>query len=83
MVAAAEASATRRRTAVEAAASATTMRTTTASAAVATATMLCECGTRRRNECNPKKRRKEEFKKCRPCHVFASTNNRSNQQRRR
>src|SRR3984957_12511071 len=56
---------------VEAASSATAMETTTASSAVATATVLSECGTRRANECNPKKRRKEEFKKCRPCHVFA------------
>lgn len=69
-------------TAVKTTATATTVKTTAASTTVeaaasaatmgtATATMLSECGTRRGNERNPKKRRKEEFKKCRPCHVFA------------
>ena len=59
-------------TAVETAASASTVGTaTTAATAVATATVLSECRTRRGNERNPKKRRKEEFKKCRPCHVYA------------
>jgi len=56
---------------VEAASTATAVGTTTASATVATAAVLSECRTWRGNERNPKKCSEEEFKKCRPCHVFA------------
>jgi hypothetical protein len=56
---------------VEAASATATVGAATATTAVTTATVLSECRTRRGNERNPKKRRKEEFKKCRPCHVYA------------
>ena len=58
-------------TTVKAASATASMRAATATSAVTAATVLSECGTRRGNERNPKKRRKEEFKKCRPCHVYA------------
>jgi hypothetical protein len=56
---------------VEAASASATVGAASATTAVTTATVLSECRTRRGNERNPKKRRKEEFKKCRPCHVYA------------
>jgi hypothetical protein len=85
VVAATEAAAARRGTAMKTAAPTTVVATATttvkaasatasmraATTAVTAATVLSECGTRRGNERNPKKRRKEEFKKCRPCHVYA------------
>jgi hypothetical protein len=58
-------------TTVKAASATASMRAATATTAVTAATVLSERGTRRGNERNPKKRRKEEFKKCRPCHVYA------------
>jgi hypothetical protein len=85
VVAATEAAAARRGTAMKTAAPTAVVATATttvkaasatasmraATTAVTAATVLSECRTRRGNERNPKKRRKEEFKKCRPCHVYA------------